>query len=194
MAAETGAETPGGPTEPVAPEVTSPPPTGWVPQESGGEGSAAGAGVRHGSSLGSGGAATPNASSTAEQPSYDAPSSGSGYYPPETSTTPTTEEAPIAPQETSPVEPVEPPPARKPVREAGVTAVGAATALTQPEVLRVAGVHAESAASSVPLASQSGEAASGPDFLWWIAIVVCGLLLIYAAGRLLLEPTEPFKR
>ena len=198
MAAETGAETPSGPTESTTPETTSPPPVGWVPQGSGGEESAGGSsGVRHGSSLGSGGGgggSTRNDSAPAEQPSYEAPSSESGYDPQESSPAPTGEEVDGASEETSVLQPVEPPPPRKPARPTGIAGLGDSVALTQPEVLRVAGVHAESAASSVPLASQGGDTASGPDFLWWIAIAVCGLLLVYAGARLILEPTEPFKR
>jgi len=195
-AAETGAETPSGPVEPVTPETTTPPATGWVPQGSGTEGSGgAGSGVRQGSSLGSGGgkAAAPHVPATSEAPTYEAPSSGSSYYPSESASEPTGEEPTSVPEETTAVEPVEPPPPKKVVREPVVGAIGAGVALTKPEV-HVAGVRAESAASAVPVASQSGEAASGPDYLWWIAIVICGLLLLYAGARLILEPTEPFKR
>jgi hypothetical protein len=195
LAAETVAESPGGPTEPTSPEVSTPPPTGWIPQGSGTETSGGGgSSLHHGSSLGSGGRSTPVAP-TSEEPSYSGGSSN--YYPTTESSTPstpsTTEEPTNSYGSTAEVDPVEPAPVKKtPAPKGGVAAVGAADAVSQPEVLRVAGVHAESPAKAVPLATQGDHVDTG--LLWWLAIVVCSAIVIYAGARLLLEPTEPFKR
>jgi hypothetical protein len=36
--------------------------------------------------------------------------------------------------------------------------------------------------------------ASGPDALWWLVVIACGLVGVYAAGRLVFDPIEPHRR
>jgi len=181
------------PTEPTTPETTPPPSTGWVPQGSGGDASGGGGGVQHGSSLGSGGRSpSPPAE---EQPSYTGTDdSGGGYYEPQAPTA-TGEEESASPFEVeSSVDPVQPPVAEKPAPrpKGGLAAVDGATVLSRPERLEVAGVHAESSIKSATLASDRVD--SGPGALWWLAVIVGCLLIVYTAGRLLLEPTEVHRR
>jgi hypothetical protein len=218
-AAESVTESPSGATEPgvpATPEVTVPPvtppaSTGWIPQGSGSAPSSGGAAPTHrGSSLGSGGGPSPAESTSKESSSSSGSSSGSsGSYQPESSTpstpstfeaasTPSTpatlEEPTTSPQVGSESNPVEPPPAEPSAGKEFRTVVGAASPVVVPEAPQVVKTSFAPAAKAAAVASQVDQGSSGPGALWWLAVIVGGLILVYAAGRLLLEPTEPFSR
>lgn len=192
---ETVTESPGASTEPVTPA----PSTGWTPQGAGTETSGSGtAQVRHGSSLGSGGAPKQAAPSGEKQSGTTAEARGGPVAEPTAPTSVEPEIASSAYQEpsspvpsaaaghasTPPVEPATGSPEPSHAADqaaAGKAAVDAAARLTQAEAPPVAkGGSAPQAAA--PPANPSGQEASGSGALLWIAIV-CGLVLLYAGGR-----------
>ena len=176
---EAPAESPGGPTEPAAPPAegaapgTNPPAsTGGVPQGAGTESSGNGAApTRRGSSLGSGSGSN-QAGSTSEQPASTTASSGS--YEPESSTLATVEEPASQPRAVSRVGSVEPRPAAATTGNGARAAVGAANPV-----------------AAAPVASTRDQVGSGSGVLSLPVLILCGLILVYACGRLVLGPIEP---
>ncbi|HST70512.1 MAG TPA: hypothetical protein VLI94_12745 [Solirubrobacterales bacterium] len=192
-AAPTGAtaaeETPG-----EAPAAETPPPsTGWVPQTPAPEGDGdAPASAQQGSSLGSGenSSSAPSGSepNPAPEPSSPAPAPTDSYYEPETSAAPATEESTSAPEvNAAPApEPAPEPVAKAEPKNTVPPSVGGADAVARP----TSGVEGELAVSAAAeqVASTVTEDSGG---LPWLALILCGLVLLYAGVRLLLGPVEP---
>lgn len=192
---ETGTESSSGSTEaapPVSEEAsptTAPPPSaGWVPQGEGTEASSDGAAsTRHGSSLGSGASPAKQAESTSEEPSYSGDSSG--YYEPESSSTPSTVEAPASkPQVTNQVAPPEPQPVQATPTK-GHAGVGVAVPVALPKSPQAAGTSPASPAAQ--LVSAPARVASSSGSLPLPILIVGLLILVYVGARLLLGPVEP---
>ncbi|HEX7278765.1 MAG TPA: hypothetical protein VF255_03975 [Solirubrobacterales bacterium] len=176
-----------------APASEAPPPsTGWVPQTPAAEGGdEAPASAQQGSSLGSGGRSSP-APPPSEPPPAPAPSPApapaDSYYEPETSTPPATEESTSAIEAApAPAPAPAPEPVAKEKPENTVPpALGGADAVARPTA-GVAGELAASAAAAEEVASTVTEDSGLP----WLALILCGLVLLYAGVRLLLGPVEP---
>jgi hypothetical protein len=197
------AESPGGQTEShsesAPPAEAAPPSTGWVPQSESTETSSDGAtGARRGSSLGSGGGS--NAKSTGEESpqtsgssGYDEqPTSSSGYYEqPRSSTPPATAEPASKPQVSSGGGSTEPSAPKAPTGNRVSMAVGAAAAVARSESLPVADTGDLAAAAIAPLANPHDQTAPGIGTLKMLLLIVCGFILVYSGGRLLLGPVEP---
>jgi hypothetical protein len=184
-ATESGPESPADPAEPAAPAApedtspgtTAPPSTGWVPQggsEASGDGSA---GVRHGSSLGSGG---PDPKPAAPAPKESSPSPGSSGDQGESAAPAPAipRQVASAPRRTS--APREPAPAPVRTEKPTVGAVATATLLSRPDPPRddAAGFGPSTVVS--PVAQPSDQGGSGADALLWLA----ALVLAYAGWRL----------
>lgn len=192
---ETGTESSSGSTESAPPATseeapstaTAPASTGWVPQ---GEGTEAfshdAASTRRGSSLGSG-AGPKRAGSTSEEPSYSGGSSG--YSEPESSTPSTFEEPASKSRTVSPGGSVEPQTAEATPGKGGRAAVGVATPVALSDSPRVA--DTSSAPPAAAMVSTRARVASGSGGLPLPILIVGGLILVYAGGRLLLGPVEP---
>jgi hypothetical protein len=204
---ETVTEPPSGPAESPAPEAPTPPPTapassGWIPQGSGSTTSGnSAAPTQRGSSLGSGGA--PNVPEpAAEEPSVVRESTGSSSYhqsesstssSPSTRSAPSTVEDPASTRQAgSRIGSVQPSPERTTHR--GVAGLAAASPVSVPESAPVANVGFAPLAQVEPLASPSDPAGSGPGALLWLGLIVAGLIGVYAGGRVVLGPVEPFRR
>lgn len=186
LAAETVSETPSGPTEPVtpAPEATPTPSPGWIPQDAGTDTSGDGAApIRRGSSLGSGGSASPGGS-TGDEPSRSVDSGG--YYEPESSipTAPSTiEGATSTPEEASGVSAAQTPAEERPAATPkGGTA--AAAPLRQPDVPRGDNVRLASPTPAGSVTNPLDQASSGSGSLPLLAAIVLGLVLVYAGLQL----------
>ena len=201
---EAAAESPSGQTESHSESTpsteTTSPSSGWVPQGEGTEASGHEAtGARRGSSLGSSGSGS-NSGSTSEEPSqttgssgYDEqPTSSSGYYEhPESSTPPAAPEPPSTPQVSSGGASTEPSAPKAPARNRGSAAVGAALAVARSESPPIADIGDAPAATIARLASSHDQAAPGIGTLQLLFLIVCGFILLYAGGRLVLGPVEP---
>jgi hypothetical protein len=177
------------PPEAPAPEATPAPSTGWVPQDAAAEGAGnANAPTQRGSSLGSGESSNPAPSTSEPAPAPESPSPApaptDSYYEPETPA-PVGEESTVAPK-------VDAAPAPEPVAKAEPEnavppAVGGADAVERP-TSGVAGEFAASASAAAKVASTVTEDSGG---LPWLALILCGLVLLYAGARVLLGPVEP---
>jgi len=203
--AETLTESPSSTPEPVptAPEVTppattAPGSTGWIPQGGSTETSSGGAApTRRGSSLGSGGGPRQTEASSAEEPSYSTGSSGS--YEPESSTSPEFEEPAREPQGVLGVQAESgagpaPRPTAKATRERGAD-VGVGTSVTLSESSPPQSAETSSALpAAASFAKPDDQGASGSSVLPLLAVIVFGLISLYAAGRLVFGPIEPLRR
>jgi hypothetical protein len=89
---------------------------------------------------------------------------------------------------------VEPPAATVDTGKSAIAAVGAATRLTQLESPAAAEASAAPPAKAALSSNRSADVASGPDALWWLVVIACGLIGVYAAGRLVFDPIEPHRR
>lgn len=180
-------------TETTVPAAESPPSsTGWVPQGGVSEGAGGeSAGAQQGSSLGSGGssahptpkpAAPPSAPpvASAPEPAPEPSEPSNGSYETEASAEPAAEEpvaAPTPDPEPAPAKPAPDPPSR--VDHAPVGLGEADAVLTGS-----GGVKGVSASSAT--------AAATPDSggLPWLALIVFGLILVFAGARLVYGPIE----
>jgi hypothetical protein len=187
-----GAEAAGVPAEAPASE-TPPPSTGWVPQSPAAEGSDdAQAPAQQGSSLGSG--ESPKQSAPPSQPPSSTeppppPTTSTDSYEPEPSAPPIAEERTSALEEESAVSVTPPVVEAKP--DPGVPpAVGAADMVARSVSSGKAEADGSSSAAA-QVASASVEGASDSGGLPWLALILCGLILLYAGMRLLLGPVEP---
>jgi hypothetical protein len=190
---ETVVESPGGSTQPAAPATPpaapAPPSTGWTSPGAGTGTSGGGSTpVRHGSSVGSGGAPE-KAGSTGEEPPQTSGSSGSSSAP-EPSTPSTFKESASTPRAGSGARPVKPrvtaaasPTAHAAGRAVNV-AVGAATPLALPKPSPARQVTAGTPAAAATLTDPGSRAASGSFAVPLLALVLLGLILCFAGVRL----------
>jgi hypothetical protein len=184
------AEEPAVPPEAPAPEATPAPSTGWVPQEPAAEGAGSGnAPTQRGSSLGSGGSSNPAPSTSEPTPAPEPPAPApapAASYEPESSAPPVREESTSAPEAEPAPAPAPEPVAKTEPKNFPPPALGSADAVERP----TSGVAGEFAASAAveQVASTVTEDSGG---LPWLALILCGLVLIYAGARVLLGPVEP---
>jgi hypothetical protein len=181
-------EAPGAPAE--APASEAPPPSGgWVPQTPAAEGGGdAPASAQPGSSLGSGGRSNsaPSTSEPSPSPEPSPPPAPVETYEPEPSASATEESTGTS--EAAP----EPAPAQPPVAKAkpdpGVPpAVGAADLVARPTSSGEAKGDPEASAAAQVASTVTKDSGGLP----WLALILCGLVLLYAGLRLLLGPVEP---
>jgi hypothetical protein len=178
------------PPEAPAPEADPPPSTGWVPQDAAAEGGgSANAPAQRGSSLGSGGSSNPAPSASEppappEPPQPVAPPVSS--YEPETPTPAAGEEAAIAPE----AEPA-PLPAPEPVTKAEPEKAVPPAIEGADLVARPTSEGADESAASAAVKKVASTVSEDSGGLPWLALVLCGLVLLYAGVRLLLGPVEP---
>jgi len=175
------------PPEAPAPETPS---TGWVPQAPATEGGgSADAPTQRGSSLGSGGSSSPAPSTSEPQPApappSPAPAPTESYYEPESPAPPESEGSTSASEAPAPV----PAPVAEPVAKpehVAPPALDSADAVAR----STSGAEEESAASAAAeqVARTVTEDSGG---LPWLALILCGLVLLYAGARVLLGPVEP---
>jgi hypothetical protein len=181
------------PPEAPAPEATPAPSTGWVPQEPAAEGAGSGnAPTQRGSSLGSGGSSNPAPSTSEPAPAPEpppAPTPTTSYYEQEAPTpTVSGETTPATEADFAPAPAPSPEPAPKPEPENVVPpAIGSADAVER----STSGVAGEFAASSAAVEQVASTVTEDSGGLPWLALILCGLVLIYAGARVLLGPVEP---
>jgi hypothetical protein len=177
------------PPEAPAPEAAPQPSTGWVPQDAAAEDAgSANAPTQRGSALGSGESSSP-APSTSEPPaSTEAPApvaAPTGAYEP--SPPPVSEESTSAPQaEVAPV-PVEPPVAKVEPDPGPPPAVGSADSVARSATTKEADGSEPAAAAAQVVNTVTKDSGGLP----WLALILCGLVLLYAGVRVLLGPVEP---
>lgn len=202
-------ESPGGSTEPAAPAPSpsgpAPASTGWVPGAASTETSSKGAeSTQRGSSLGSGVGSSQagSAGSTSKDPPRTIRSSGS-YEPessvPSTSTfeAPTsTSDAGSAPEVVSGAgAAVKPPPPEHHASKDLSAAVGDATLVALSKSPQGGDASPALPAAVAPLANRGDQTASGSGPLSLLALIVFGLIVLYAGGRLVMGgPFEPLRR
>ena len=175
---------------PEAPASEAPPPSGgWVPQDPAPEGGGdAPAPAQQGSSLGSGerSSPAPSTSDPAPEPSSPPPAPVETYErEPSATVTEESRSTPAPAPEPAPA----PPPVAKVEPDPGVPpAVGAAHLVARPASSGEAEDDSATSAAAEQVAGTVNEDSGG---LPWLALILCGLVLLYAGMRVLLGPVEP---